>query len=81
MSTIYDLDRLVLTSLRQTCLINIPLAQHFMYFDLIDWNRAFFKMYYEKRGAFARQLQLYYHIWFIHISLFWFYTTYNAPTI
>ena len=51
-----------------------------MRFDRIDWNRAFFKTYYEKR-SFGHLLVNFNRIWVIHISLFWFYTSYNAPTI
>jgi 1,3-beta-glucan synthase len=64
----------------QTRLVDIPQAQRFMRFDLIDWNRAFFKTYYEKR-SFGPLLVNFNRIWVIHISLFWFYTAYNAPTI
>jgi 1,3-beta-glucan synthase len=51
-----------------------------MLFDRIDWNRAFFKTYYEKR-SFGHLLVNFNRIWVIHISLFWFYTAYNAPTV
>ncbi|KAJ7846048.1 1,3-beta-glucan synthase [Mycena olivaceomarginata] len=34
----------------KTRLVDIPPAQRFMRFDRIDWNRAFFKTYYEKRS-------------------------------
>ncbi|KAG8714885.1 1,3-beta-D-glucan synthase [Ceratobasidium sp. 423] len=55
-------------------------AQRFMKFDKIDWNRAFFKTYKEKRTS----LQLLVHfnrIWILHVSLFWYYTAYNSPVI
>jgi 1,3-beta-glucan synthase len=60
--------------------VDIPPAQRFMRFDRIDWNRAFFKTYYEKR-SFGHLLVNFNRIWVIHVSLFWFYTAYNAPTI
>jgi hypothetical protein len=65
-------------SLHQTRLVDIPPAQRFMRFDRIDWNRAFFKTYYEKR-SFGHLLVNFNRIWVIHVSLFWFYTSYNAP--
>ncbi|KAH8978530.1 1,3-beta-D-glucan synthase catalytic subunit [Lactarius hatsudake] len=65
--------RIVLTRL-------IPPAQRFMRFDRIDWNCTFFKMYDEKR-SFGHLLVNFNRIWVIHVSLFWFYTAYNAPTI
>jgi len=49
-----------------------------MCFDRINWNRAFFKTYYGKR-SFGHFLVNFNRIWVIHISLFWFYTAYNAP--
>jgi 1,3-beta-glucan synthase len=51
-----------------------------MRFDRIDWNRAFFKTYYEKR-SFGQLLVNFNRIRVIHVSLFWFYTTYNSPTV
>ncbi|KAH9972539.1 1-3-beta-glucan synthase [Lactifluus volemus] len=64
----------------KTRLVDVPPAQRFMLFDRIDWNRAFFKTYYEKR-SFGHLLVNFNRIWVLHISLFWFYTAYNAPTI
>lgn len=51
-----------------------------MRFGHIDWNRAFFKTYYEKR-SFGHLLVNFNRIWVIHISLYWFYTAYNSPKI
>jgi 1,3-beta-glucan synthase len=64
----------------QTGLVDIPPAQRFMRFDRIDWTRAFFKTYYEK-WSFGHLLVNFNRICVIHISSFWFYTAYNAPTI
>jgi 1,3-beta-glucan synthase len=50
-----------------------------MRFDRTDWNRAFFKVYYERR-SFGNLLVSFNRIWVIHIS-FGFYTAYNVPTI
>lgn len=51
-----------------------------MRFDQIDWNRAFFKTYIEKR-TFLQLLVHFNRIWVIHISVFWFYTAWNSPSI
>ena len=51
-----------------------------MKFDRIDWNRAFFKTYYEKR-SFGHLLVNFNRIWVIHIAMFYFYTAYNSPRI
>lgn len=52
----------------------------FMKFDRIDWNRAFFKTYYEKR-SFMHLLVNFNRIWVIHISMYWYYTAFNSPAI
>ena len=51
-----------------------------MRFSQIDWNRVFFKTYYEKR-SFGHLLVNFNRIWVVHISLYWFYTAYNSPTV
>jgi 1,3-beta-glucan synthase len=51
-----------------------------MKFDRIDWSKAFFKTYYEKR-SFGHLLVNFNRIWVIHISLYWFYTAFNSPKI
>ncbi|KAJ7701907.1 1,3-beta-glucan synthase [Mycena rosella] len=64
----------------KTRLVDLAPAQRFMRFDRIDWNRAFFKTYYEKR-SFGHLLVNFNRIWVIHISLFFFYTSFNSPSI
>lgn len=51
-----------------------------MKFDQVDWNRAFFKTYIEKR-TFLQLLVHFNRIWVIHISVFWFYTAWNSTSI
>jgi len=51
-----------------------------MKFDRIDWNRVFFKTYYEKR-SFGHLLVNFNRIWVIHIAFYWYYTSFNAPKI
>ncbi|KAL1948262.1 hypothetical protein VTO73DRAFT_12337 [Trametes versicolor] len=70
--------RIVLTD--KSRLVDLPPAQRFMKFDRVDWNRVFFKTYYEKR-SFGHLLVNFNRIWVIHISMYWFYTAYNSPTI
>src|SRR6266404_8180893 len=64
----------------QTRLVDVPPAQRFMKFDRIDWNRVFFKTYYEKRSG-AHLLVNFNRVWILHIAFFWFYTAFNSPTI
>jgi 1,3-beta-glucan synthase len=61
-------------------LVDLPPSQRFMRFDRIDWNRAFFKTYYERR-SFGHLLVNFNRIWVIHVAMFWFYTSYNSPTV
>ncbi|QRV97434.1 beta-1,3-glucan synthase [Ceratobasidium sp. AG-Ba] len=51
----------------RTCLVDLSPAQRFMKFDKIDWNRAFFKTYQEKRTL-LQLLVHFNHIWVIHNS-------------
>jgi 1,3-beta-glucan synthase len=71
---------LTITNSPQTRLIDLPPSQRFTKFDRIEWNRAFFKTYYEKR-SFGHLLVNFNRIWVIHISLFFFYTAFWSPTI
>ena len=51
-----------------------------MKFDRIQWGRAFFKTYYEKR-SFGHWLVNFNRIWVIHVAFYWFYTSYNSPKV
>lgn len=51
-----------------------------MKFNQVDWNRAFFKTYYEKR-SFGHLLVNFNRIWVIHIAMYYFYTSFNSPSI
>lgn len=51
-----------------------------MKFGRIDWNRVFFKTYFEKRST-AHMLVNFNRIWIIHIGVYWFYTAYNSPRV
>ncbi|KAI0311204.1 1-3-beta-glucan synthase [Amylostereum chailletii] len=64
----------------KTRLVDLPPAQRFMRFDRVDWNRAFFKTYYEKR-SFGHLLVNFNRIWVIHVAVYWYYTAFNSPTV
>ncbi|KAG9009427.1 1,3-beta-D-glucan synthase [Tulasnella sp. JGI-2019a] len=72
------LARIMLTD--KTRLIDLAPSQRFMKFDQVDWNRAFFKTYIEKR-TFLQLLVHFNRIWVIHISIFWYYTAWNSTPI
>jgi 1,3-beta-glucan synthase len=48
-----------------------------MKLDKVDWSKAFFKTYLEKRSA-VHLLVNFNRIWVLHISTFWFYTSVSA---
>jgi len=64
----------------KTRLVDLPQAQRFTKFDRIDWNRAFFKTYYEKRSL-GHLVVNFNRIWVLHIGIFFFYTAFNSPNI
>ncbi|OCB90135.1 glucan synthase [Sanghuangporus baumii] len=70
--------RIVLTD--KTRLVDVAPAHRFMKFDRIDWNRVFFKTYYERR-SFFHLLVNFNRIWVVHISLYWYYTAYNSKAV
>lgn len=63
-----------------TRLVDLPPAHRFMKFDRIDWSKVLFKTYLEKR-SFVHLLVNFNRIWILHISVFWYFTAYNAPKI
>ncbi|KAF9005639.1 1,3-beta-glucan synthase [Cyathus striatus] len=61
-------------------LVDVPPAKRFMKLSQIDWNRVFFKTYFEKRST-AHLLVNFNRIWILHISMFWYYTAFNSPKV
>src|SRR5882762_4793723 len=51
-----------------------------MKFSRIDWNRVFFKTYFEKRSM-SHLLVNFNRVWILHIAVFWFYTAFNSPKV
>lgn len=49
-----------------------------MRFGKIDWNRVFFKTYFEKRSK-SHLLVNFNRIWILHISVYYFFTAFNSP--
>ncbi|KAF8870391.1 1,3-beta-glucan synthase component-domain-containing protein [Gymnopilus junonius] len=64
----------------KACLVDLPPAQRFMKFDRIDWNQAFFKTY-SKKCSIGHFLINFNCIWVIHIAMYYFYTSFNSPSI
>ena len=61
-------------------LIEVPAAERFLKFDRVDWDKTFYKTYYERRSA-VHLLVNFNRIWVIHIAVYWFYTAWNSPTV
>ncbi|GAA5857352.1 hypothetical protein JCM8547_002235 [Rhodosporidiobolus lusitaniae] len=72
------ISRIVLND--KTRLVDVPASQRFMKFDKIEWHKAFFKTYFERR-SFLHLLVNFNRIWVLHISIYWMYTAYNSPSI
>ncbi|KXN89269.1 1,3-beta-glucan synthase component FKS1 [Leucoagaricus sp. SymC.cos] len=61
-------------------LIDIPPTQRFMKLGKVEWQRTFFKTYFEKRST-AHLLVNFNRIWIIHVAIFYFYTAFNSPKV
>ncbi|KAJ6630792.1 glycosyltransferase family 48 protein [Mycena sp. CBHHK59/15] len=70
------LAKIVLTD--NSRLVDVSPSQRFMRFSKIDWNRVFFKTYFEKRSK-SHLLVNFNRIWILHISVYYFYTAFNSP--
>ena len=46
----------------------------------VDWNKVFFKTFFEKRSI-AHLLVNFNRIWILHIAFYWFYTAFNSPKV
>ncbi len=51
-----------------------------MRFSKIDWNRVFFKTYFEKRSL-SHLLVNFNRVWILHVSVFYYYTAFNSPKV
>ncbi|KAJ7905481.1 glycosyltransferase family 48 protein [Mycena olivaceomarginata] len=70
------LAKIVLTD--NSRLVDASPSQRFMRFGKIDWNRVFFKTYFEKRSK-SHLLVNFNRIWILHISVYYFFTAFNSP--
>ncbi|KDQ60838.1 glycosyltransferase family 48 protein [Jaapia argillacea MUCL 33604] len=72
------LSRIVLSD--GTRLVDVSPPQRFMKLCRIDWNRVFFKTYFEKRSI-AHLIVNFNRIFILHIAVYWFYTAFNSPKV
>ncbi|KAG1731889.1 glycosyltransferase family 48 protein [Suillus lakei] len=61
-------------------LVDISPAKRYMNLRRVDWNKVFFKTYFEKRST-AHLLVNFNRIWILHIAIYWFYTAFNSPKV
>ncbi|KAI9830262.1 MAG: hypothetical protein M1819_005789 [Sarea resinae] len=61
-------------------LVDIPPAERYTKLKDVNWNKVFFKTYRETRSWFHMIIN-FNRVWIIHITMFWFYTAHNSPTL
>jgi 1,3-beta-glucan synthase len=72
------IERIVLQD--KTRLIDVPASQRFFKLNQVEWKKVFFKTYKEKRSWFHMATN-FNRIWIIHIGMFWYFTSWNSPTL
>ncbi|KAH8833629.1 1,3-beta-glucan synthase [Flagelloscypha sp. PMI_526] len=72
------LSKIVLSD--HTRLVDAPPAQRYMKLSKVDWNKVFFKTYFEKRST-AHLLVNFNRIWILHIAVYYFFTAFNSPRV
>ncbi|KAJ5638120.1 1-3-beta-glucan synthase component FKS1 [Penicillium lividum] len=64
----------------KTRLVDIPPSERWPKLKDVVWKKAFFKTYLETRSWF-HLITNFNRIWVLHLSAFWMFTAYNAPTL
>lgn len=72
------IERIVLQD--KSKLVDLPPAERYLKLKDINWKKCFFKTYKETRSWF-HMIVNFNRIWIIHLTMFWFYTSHNAPTL
>ena len=72
------IERIVMED--KTKLVDVPPAERYLKLKDVFWKKCFFKTYKESRSWF-HMLVNFNRIWIIHLTMFWFYTSYNSPTL
>lgn len=72
------LDRLVFED--KSKFLDLPPAERYLRLKDLNWKKCFFKTYKETRSWF-HLLVNFNRIWVIHLTVFWFYTSANAPSL
>ena len=61
-------------------IVDVPPAERYLKLKDVTWKKVFFKTYKETR-SWLHLLVNFNRIWVIHVTMFWFYTSHNSPTI
>ena len=61
-------------------LVDKELKDRYILFQDIEWNKVFYKTYRETR-SWMHSLTNFNRFWIIHISSFWFFTSFNSPAL
>jgi 1,3-beta-glucan synthase len=72
------IERIVLSD--KSKLVDVPPAERYLKLKDVEWKKVFFKTYKETRSWF-HMLVNFNRIWILHLTMFWFYTAFNAPTL
>lgn len=72
------LQRLALAD--KSKLIDLPKQNRYLYLKDVQWHKAFYKTYKENR-TWLHMAVNFNRIWIAHISIFWFYTAFNSPSL
>ncbi|KAH7140989.1 1,3-beta-glucan synthase component-domain-containing protein [Dactylonectria macrodidyma] len=73
------LQRIVLSD-KKTRLIDFSPSERYLQFKDVDWKKSFFKTYKETR-SWSHLVVNFNRIWILHLTMFWFYTAANSPTL
>ena len=72
------IERIVMED--KTRIVDVPPAQRYHKLKNVAWKKVFFKTYKESRSWF-HMIVNFNRIWIIHLTMFWFYTSFNSPTL
>ncbi|KAF7562126.1 hypothetical protein G7046_g2003 [Stylonectria norvegica] len=61
-------------------LVDVPPADRYMMLKDVNWKKCFFKTYKESR-SWLHLIVNFNRIWIIHVTMYWFYISHNAPTL
>ncbi|KAL2268460.1 hypothetical protein VTJ83DRAFT_3306 [Remersonia thermophila] len=72
------IERIVLKD--KSRLVDVPPAERYLKLKDVEWKKVFFKTYKETRSWF-HMIVNFNRIWIIHLTMFWFFTAFNSPTL